>query len=136
MKISNPVPDLSNDLLSGNGVESTADRRKSVTSDPIGSSTGKNGRDFAGIIGTGSRTAEEPLPVPIDVAVAVEKLNQIMQSQQTNVSFSVDEDANATVIRVFKTETGELIKQFPPEQILAMKERVIESIGLLYDNKV
>ena len=71
----------------------------------------------------------------IDMKVAVEKLNKIMKSHRTDVSFSVDEDAHATVIRFFKTETGELIKQFPPEEILAMKAKISKSIGLLYDSK-
>lgn len=109
MKISSPASDLSSELLSGNGVENTADRKRSVTSDPIGDSTGKAGRDVAETTGTGSRTFEKSLPGLNDVAGAVEKLNRIAQSRQTNVSFSVDEDANVTVIRVFKTETGELI---------------------------
>ena len=71
----------------------------------------------------------------IDVKGAVEKLNKLVQSQRTNVSFSVDEDAHATVIKIFKTETGELIKQFPPEEILAMKAKISKSVGWLYDSK-
>jgi len=51
------------------------------------------------------------------------------------VTFSVDEDADATVIKVTKTETGELIKQFPPEEILAMIARLRKNIGWLVDKK-
>ena len=136
MKISSPAQEQSNESLSGNRVENTADRRRSVTSGPIGKSTGKTNHGVSATTGKESRTVGKPSPELIDVAGAVEKLNKIVQSQRTNVSFSVDEGANATVIKVFKTETGELIKQFPPEEILAMKEKINKSIGWLYDNKV
>ena len=55
--------------------------------------------------------------------------------QQRDVSFSVDHEAYATVIKVFKSETGELIKQFPPEEILAMIARMRKNIGWLVDSK-
>lgn len=72
---------------------------------------------------------------PVDAQKAVEKLNQMMRSMKRDVSFSVDEGANATVIKIFKTETGELIKQFPPEEILAMIAKIRDNIGWLIDSK-
>lgn len=77
----------------------------------------------------------QEIPEPVDAQLAVEKLNRMMRSMQRDVSFSVDEDANATVIKIFKTETGELIKQFPPEEILAMISRIRDNIGWLVDSK-
>lgn len=135
MKIESPVQDVSRKLLSSSKTGGVADRRRSVTSDPNGNSTGKANRATPEMSrGILAHTAQTP--APIDVAGAVEKLNKLVQSQRTNVSFSVDKDANATVIKVFKTETGELIKQFPPEEILAMKAKISKSVGWLIDNKV
>lgn len=136
MTINSPVNDLSRDLPAGINAGSVADRKRSVTSDPTGNSIGKAKKTASEVIGEGVQ-AETSLPTePIDVEGAVEKLNKIVQSQQTNVSFSVDKNANATVIKVFKTETGELIKQFPPEDILAMKAKISSSAGWLFDNTV
>lgn len=73
---------------------------------------------------------------PIDVKEAVEKLNSYVQAQRKDVHFSVDEESKATVIKFFKSDTGELIKQFPPEEILAMIASVRKQIGWLYDGKV
>jgi flagellar protein FlaG len=72
----------------------------------------------------------------IDVEKAVEKLNKLARSQQRDVNFSVDRDAHATVIKVFKTETGELIKQFPSEEILSLRAEIRNNTGLVFDSKL
>jgi len=71
----------------------------------------------------------------IDLKLTVEKLNKLILDQQRDVAFSVDEEANTTVIKVFRTKTGELIKQYPPEEILAMKARLRKNVGWLIDKK-
>ena len=53
-----------------------------------------------------------------------------------DVSFSVDEESESTVIKVFRTNTGELIKQFPSEEILAMKARIRNNTSWFFDSKV
>ena len=72
---------------------------------------------------------------PIDVKEAVEKLSKLAQSQQKYVNFSVDEETNSTVIKIFQSETGKLIKQFPVEEILAMIACIRKNIGWLIDSK-
>ena len=73
---------------------------------------------------------------PIDVHKAAEKLNSLARSQQRNVSFSVDNEAETTVIKITKTETGELIRQIPSEEILALRVKLRNNIGWLIDSKV
>ncbi len=72
---------------------------------------------------------------PIDVKEAVEKLTKLARSQQKYVNFSVDEETHSTVIKIFQSETGELIKQFPVEEILAMIAYIRKNIGWLIDRK-
>ena len=71
----------------------------------------------------------------VDVKKAVEKINEFVQSQQKYINFSVDKETNSTVIKIFKTETGELLKQFPPEEILALAAKLRKNIGWLIDSK-
>jgi flagellar protein FlaG len=71
---------------------------------------------------------------PIDVKEAVEKLSKLAKSQQKYVNFSVDEETHSTVIKVFQSETGELIKQFPAEEILAMIANIRKNVGWLIDS--
>ena len=71
---------------------------------------------------------------PIDVKDAVEKLSELAKAQQKYVNFSVDEETHSTVIRIFQSETGELIKQFPAEEILAMIANIRKNVGWLVDS--
>lgn len=135
MTIDSRVPDITRELLSGGQQGNTEIRQRSVTSVPKESSARKTDAAAAKVSGKMSNNGPMNLSEPFDVKGAVEKLNKLVQSQRTNVSFSVDEDAHATVIKIFKTETGELIKQFPPEEILAMKAKINRTVGWLYDSK-
>ena len=71
-----------------------------------------------------------------DVKKAIEKLNEFVQSQKKYVNFSVDEETHSSVIKIYKTQTGELLKQFPSEEILALAAKLRKNIGWLLDSKV
>jgi len=135
MTIDSRVPEITHDQLQSSQTGNTEIRQRSVTSVPTESSARKTSAAADKVSGKMSNNGPMNLSEPIDVKGAVEKLNKLVQSQRTNVSFSVDEDAHATVIKIFKTETGELIKQFPPEEILAMKAKINKTVGWLYDSK-
>ena len=109
-------------------------RQRSVTSDSVGNSTRE---PIISKVRTSSELGQgkPSVPDPIDVHKAVEKLNKIAEAQKKDVSFSVDEASESTVIKIFRTNTGELIKQFPSEEILAMRARIRKSTGWLYDSK-
>ena len=136
MKVESRVNDITRELLQmSNTTGVTVRRLRSGTSDSSGDSTGKpvtvkktapKGEDLA--------FAMSDLAT-IDVHKAIEQLNELMRAQRRDVTFSVHEETKTTVIRVFKHETGELIKQFPPEEILAMVSRIRKNIGWLVDKK-
>jgi flagellar protein FlaG len=53
----------------------------------------------------------------------------------TRLTFTIDEDTGETVISIIDSETGEVIKKIPPDEILSLKKRIGEMIGLLLDEK-
>jgi flagellar protein FlaG len=53
----------------------------------------------------------------------------------TRLTFTIDEDTGETVISIINSETGEVIKKIPPDEILSLKKRIGEMIGLLLDEK-
>ncbi len=55
-----------------------------------------------------------------EISKAVTEINKIVQSIQRDLSFNLDEDSGQTVIRVVDSETGELIRQIPSEEALAI----------------
>jgi flagellar protein FlaG len=48
----------------------------------------------------------------------------------------VDKGSKEMVVRIIDPETGETIRQIPPDEILAIRERMKELIGVLYDSEM
>jgi len=55
-----------------------------------------------------------------DVETAVRNLNEYAQRMNRELHFNVDKDSGRTVIRVIDPDSGEVIRQIPPEEILAL----------------
>ena len=55
-----------------------------------------------------------------EINEAVTRINEIVQSVQRDLSFNVDEDSGQTIIRVVDSGSGELIRQIPSEEALAI----------------
>jgi flagellar protein FlaG len=74
---------------------------------------------------------------PEAVKQAVSAINQALQQSSRNLEFSVDSDTAQTVVRLFDTSTGELIRQYPSEATIAIA-REIEAMqqGLLLKQEV
>ncbi|MCK5335236.1 MAG: flagellar protein FlaG [Gammaproteobacteria bacterium] len=58
----------------------------------------------------------------------VEQLNNHAQTINRDLHFSVDDDSGRTVIRVINSETAELVRQIPSEEVLRLSETIRESI--------
>ena len=98
---------------------------------------------------TGSAPVELPQTAPTPVAGnqaaqatnaqiqgAVDKLNQAMQQANTGVEFSIDKDSKRALIKVVDTKTGETIKQFPSEEMIAISKSIDQfQKGLLLRQK-
>jgi len=76
------------------------------------------------------------LPEPPKLQNMVEALNKVMKQSNKNLEFSVDADTSKSVVRLVDTETGDTIRQFPSEAMLAIS-RAIEQVqqGLLLKQK-
>ncbi|MDH3634237.1 MAG: flagellar protein FlaG [Gammaproteobacteria bacterium] len=61
-----------------------------------------------------------------EVRQAVSEINEIVQSVQRDLSFNMDEGSGKYVIRVVDTESGELIRQIPTEEVLAIASQLRE----------
>ena len=65
---------------------------------------------------------EPPAPVvdSADISETVTEINDIIRSVQRDLAFNIDEDSGRTVISVIDSESGELIRQIPSEDLLAI----------------
>lgn len=57
---------------------------------------------------------------PAQVQSAVSQISDFVQNFQRDLQFSVDQDSGRTVIKVVDSETQEVIRQIPPEDLLRM----------------
>lgn len=67
---------------------------------------------------------------------AAEAINRQLQAVAPNLRFSVDEDTGKTVVRVVDTDTGEIIRQVPTEEVLAISRSIDRLQGLLFHQEV
>ena len=78
-----------------------------------------------------------PAPASVEaLKSAVATINQTMQQSNQSLEFSVDTDTQKTVVRMVDTSTGELIRQFPSEAVLAISRGIDQfQQGLLLTQK-
>lgn len=70
----------------------------------------------------------------------VEQLNDHVQAINRDLHFSVDDDSGKTIIKVTNSETEELIRQIPSEEVLRISRNLAEQFddatGLLFQTSV
>jgi flagellar protein FlaG len=76
-----------------------------------------------------------PPPPVVDVAKAVERLNELMASHQRSLRFSVDPGSGRTVITVINDATNEVVRQIPAPELLQIAHD-LDQLGSLIDAHV
>jgi flagellar protein FlaG len=111
---------------------------------PAGSSASAAG------VGTNLRTNVAPVKVaeeapvsnetqqradPTSLKAIVEQARAAVSISTANLQFSIDEESGETVVKVVDTETDEVIRQIPSEEMLALARNLQRMEGLLFDGK-
>lgn len=84
------------------------------------------------------QTGERKIPQQSvgEVSNVVKDINTMVhQVAATKVSFDVDEDTGRSVVRVLNKETGEVIRQVPPEELLTLMARMRQLSGLIFSEE-
>ncbi len=68
--------------------------------------------------------AETRKPSVAELESAVRELNQSMKANNSNLAFAVDPDTQQTVVSVMDSKTGEVIKQFPSKEAIAIAKAI------------
>ena len=66
---------------------------------------------------------------------AVEQLNNFVQQVQRDLNFQVDELSGKTIVTVLNTETKEVIRQIPSEDVLNRIHNLEDIQGLLFKDR-
>lgn len=74
---------------------------------------------------------------------AFAEISEFMNLYNRNVNFSMDEKSDRTIIKVFDSDSKELIKQFPSEDLVKLAQKIRElrqdvdlKSGIFLDEKV
>ncbi|MDY8044722.1 flagellar protein FlaG [Paenibacillus polymyxa] len=71
-----------------------------------------------------------------EAVLELQKVIDAIQGPQKTFEISVHEKTHAIMIKVMNKETGDLIREVPPEKILDIAARMMEIAGIIIDKKV
>ena len=85
----------------------------------------------------------ESLDQSVNVSDAMKTISEFINMPVRTVNFTQDDGSERTVIKIFDSESKELIKQFPSEEILSIAQRIIDlqqdisqKTGILLDENI
>ena len=64
------------------------------------------------------------------------ELEQSFRNRKLKLNFSLDEDTQRVIVSVVDSETDEVVRQVPPEEMLRLAARLNEFRGTLFSSKV
>lgn len=107
--------------------------------DAVYGSTPQDIVDIAGIKTQGkeddkSKKQEEKMD-PEDVKMMNEQLNKFMDSMNCNIHFDYYEELNQMQVQIINKKTNEVIREFPPKEILDKLVGLREWLGTVMDKK-
>ena len=66
------------------------------------------------------------------LAQALNELNQRMHAWSTNLRFELDDETSRVVVQVVDSETGDVVRQIPSEEVLQMSRMLGKLQGLAF----
>jgi flagellar protein FlaG len=91
-------------------------------------------------VNTTQKVAEQ---VSNEKPLTAQQLDKVAQQLQDfvgdlnrNIEFSVDEDSGRDVIKVIDKDSGDLLKQYPSEEVLTLVSKLSDMVGGFVDAKV
>ena len=74
---------------------------------------------------------------------AISRVESLLQGQNRNLTFSIDEETKQSVVTVLDSDSGDVIRQIPSEELLILAERIQElqedigsRVGVLINNQI
>jgi flagellar protein FlaG len=73
---------------------------------------------------------------PPDLKAAAANLERISFAFNKKLKFIVDHESHEVIVKVLDAETDKVIKVLPPEELQRLHDRIKETIGFLFDERV
>jgi len=133
------------DELQANNAESDKQDPAIKNASEQGFQQNKESEKAAKILQANGDTADNVTVERNEIALetAIEDVESFIQMQNRNLAFSIDEDTDRAVVTVRDSDSGDVIRQIPSEEVLALAERIQNlqqdvgtSVGVFIDNQV
>ncbi len=86
--------------------------------------------------GNTDKTIIDPKKIRESVQDAVDYFERIARENQFNLKFSVDDRSNTVVVQVIEKNSGKVIRQIPSQEILKLRQRISDLLGMIYDKEM
>lgn len=121
-----PIDQLTQVGASTKPAQSTGSKPSASAAVELPGSQGKELPEGGNTVPSEARPAA---PQPQQLEEAISKLNDFVQNLSRSLQFTVDEASGRTVVKVTDSETGDLIRQIPAEEVLVISRAIAESMG-------
>ncbi|WP_413692405.1 flagellar protein FlaG [Psychromonas sp. KJ10-2] len=71
-----------------------------------------------------------------EITQTVQEMNEFLHDMKRNLSFSVDDELGKSVIIVKDSDSDEVIRQIPSEELVVLRKKMDDVAGILFDTKV
>jgi flagellar protein FlaG len=83
----------------------------------------------------GSGKSMPPASDSSEIMQAVSRLNGYVQSVRRDLQFRVDKSSDRVIVSVVDSESGEIIRQIPSEEVLAVASGLERAQGLIFNER-
>lgn len=127
------IQSINNASVSTQAMSAVPVRDSQPARNQTGSTASVETQTRAGNIQPNASAQEQAQRVPSvdEVQKALEEVERAVAPMTQSLAFSLDKDSGKTVVKVMDTETNEVIRQIPTEEVLAISKAVDKLKGLL-----
>lgn len=115
----------------------TAEKNKSIESNltDVTNAEAQNVNDLKNKAENEANGKNEVMTTPQLENVA-KQLQEFIGTMNRGLEFTVDEDSGRDVIKVIDKNSGDVIKQYPSEEVLSLVAKLSEATGTFVDSKI
>jgi len=63
-------------------------------------------------------------------------INEQLKTMNRSIQFSIDDKSNEVVVKIVDRDTGEVVRQIPPESVVKLRDSMADMAGLIVEKKV
>ncbi|MFT4767506.1 MAG: flagellar protein FlaG [Glaciecola sp.] len=129
MNMANPITSTAPIPVSGGSTSSRVESQPSVRAADTATPAVQVERQVVAASGNTAPAAQSQKQSAQELAQATQDISDYIQTVSRSLQISVDGDLGATVIKVLDTDTDEVVRQIPAEEILQIARFIAEQLA-------